>query len=79
MRNEINTYELLPVQVKFDFESESKSTNFTELDSPLDTGNESDTISGGSDVYPKNRNENLSFPCVYYQDLTAPFPCVDYI
>ena len=48
------------------FESESKSTNFKfpELDSPVDTGNENDTNSGGSDVYPKNRNMNLSFPCL---------------
>ena len=60
MRNENDTYELLPAQVKFDFESESKSTNFkfTGLDSSVDTGNESDANSGGSDVYPKNRNEN---------------------
>ena len=55
-------------KLSFDFESESKSMNFkfTGLDSSVDTGNESDTNSGGSDVYPENRNENLSFPCVYY-------------
>ena len=45
MRYETNTYNLLPAQVKFDFESESKSMNFkfSELDSPVNTGNESDT------------------------------------
>ena len=45
MRNETNTYKLLPAHVKFDFESESKSMNFKfpELDSPVNMGNESDT------------------------------------